>query len=65
MKRSAKTIGNQFNLALITAAPIAVSEDKQIELKRAIIELLTSAARRENATRRHGSGDEDEYEVNR
>ena len=63
MKPTAKMIAEQFNLPLISALPVAVSQDKQDELKRALIELLTSAACPEGETR-EGSGGEDESQSN-
>ena len=33
MKRSSKPIAQQFNLSLLIAAPIVISQDKQRELK--------------------------------
>ena len=43
MKRSSKPIAQQFNLPLLSAAPIMISQDKQKELKLALIELLSDA----------------------
>ena len=43
MKRSSKLIAQQFNLSLLSAAPILISQDKQKELKLALMELLTDA----------------------
>jgi len=63
MKQTAKIIGEQFNLPLISTLPVAISQDKQNELKRALIELLTSAACPEGETR-EGSGGEDESQTN-
>ena len=60
MKRTIKTVGGQFNLSLISAPPTAVPQDKINELKRALVELLTSAARSENANQVSSSGGEDE-----
>jgi hypothetical protein len=44
MKRTAKPITQQFNLSLVSAPVLAISQEKQNELKRALVELLTSAA---------------------
>ncbi len=44
MKRTAKAIAQQFNLSLVSTPATAVSQDKQEELKRALIELLSNAA---------------------
>ena len=63
MKQTAKMIREQFNLTLISALPMAVSQDKQDELKQALIELLTSVACPEGETR-EGSGGEDESQTN-
>ena len=41
MKRSSKLIAQQFNLSLLSATPIMISQDKQKELKLALMELLT------------------------
>jgi hypothetical protein len=54
MKRSSKPIAQQFNLSLLSAAPIMISQDKQKELKRAL---------RQNE--REDSGGEDESKANR
>jgi len=43
MKRSSKPIAQQFNLSLLSAAPITIPQDKQKKLKVALIELLTDA----------------------
>ena len=43
MKRTAKSIAQQFNLSLVSAPATQVSPDKQKELKLALIELLTNA----------------------
>jgi hypothetical protein len=64
MKRRAKTIGEQFNLSLMSRSGTAIPQDKQNELKRALVELLTSAALPEEETRDRRRGDEDESQIN-
>jgi hypothetical protein len=64
MKRSSKPIAQQFNLSLLSAAPIMISQDKQKELKLALMELLTDAfcpRQKEGEDR----GGEDESQTNR
>jgi len=64
MKRSSKPIAQQFNLSLLSAAPIMISQDKQKELKLALMELLTDAVcLSQNA--REDRGGEDEPQTNR
>jgi hypothetical protein len=59
MKQTAKIMGEQFNLPPISALPLAFSQDRQKELKRALIELLTSAASPEGESReKNGGADE-------
>ena len=65
MKQTAKMIAEQFNLPLISTLPVAVAQDKQNELKRALVELLTSAALPEDETRDNRRGDDDESQANR
>jgi anti-sigma regulatory factor (Ser/Thr protein kinase) len=43
-KRTAKSITQQFNLSLVSTPLMEVSQDKQKELRLALIELLTNAA---------------------
>jgi hypothetical protein len=64
MKRSSKPIAQQFNLSLLSAAPIAISQDKHKELKRALIELLTDAIC-PPPDEREDRGGEDESQTNR
>lgn len=64
MKRTAKTVGEQFNLSLMNRPATAVPQDKQNELKRALVELLTSAALPEGETKDNRRGDEDEPQIN-
>lgn len=65
MKRTAKTVGEQFNLSLMNRPATAIPQDKQNELKRALVELLTSAALPEGETRDNRTGgDEDESQIN-
>jgi hypothetical protein len=65
MKRRAKPISEQFNLSLISRPGTAIPQDKQNELKRALVELLTSAALPEDETRDNRRGDDDESQANR
>lgn len=44
MKRTAKSIAQQLNLSLVSAPATEISQDKQEELKLALIELLTTNA---------------------
>ena len=64
MKRKAKAIGEQLNLSLLSRSVTAISQEKQNELKRALVELLTSAALPEEETRDCRRGDEDESQTN-
>ena len=64
MKRSSMPIVQQFNLSLLSAAPIIISQDKQKALKLALIELLTAAVcPRQIETEDRGG--EDESQTNR
>jgi hypothetical protein len=64
MKRSSMPIVQQFNLSLLSAAPIIISQDKQKALKLALMELLTAAVcPRQNETEDRGG--EDESQTNR
>jgi anti-sigma regulatory factor (Ser/Thr protein kinase) len=62
MKRTAKPIAQQFNLLLVSTPATAVSQDKQEELKLALIELLNNAACTDNEAQDNGG--EDESEIN-
>jgi len=64
MKRSSKPITQQFNLSLLSAAPIMISQDKQQELKLALMELLTDAVCL-SQKEREDKGGEDESQTNR
>lgn len=64
MKRSGKPIAQQFNLSLLSAVPTTISQDKQKELKLALIELLTDAVC-PSQDEREGQGGEDESQTNR
>jgi hypothetical protein len=64
MKRSSKPIAQQFNLSLLSAAPITISQDKQKKLKVALIELLTDAVCPRQDERDDRGGD-DESQTNR
>jgi hypothetical protein len=64
MKPSSKPITRQFNLSLLSAAPIMISQDKQKELKLALIELLTDAVC-PSRDEREDRGGEDESQTNR
>jgi hypothetical protein len=64
MKRSPKPIAQQFNLSLLSAAPTTISQDKQRELKLALIELLTDAVW-PSQDEREDRGGEDESQTNR
>jgi hypothetical protein len=64
MKRSHKPNAQQFNLSLLSAAPIMISQDKQKELKLALIELLTDAVCPSPDEREYRGG-EDESQTNR
>jgi hypothetical protein len=68
MKRSSKLIAQQFNLSLLSATPIMISQDKQKELKLALMELLTEAVcPSQNEREKDGGkrGGEDESQTNR
>ena len=63
MKRSSKPIAQQFNLPLLSATPIRISQDKHKELQLALMELLTDAV----CPSQHGRedrGGEDESQTN-
>jgi hypothetical protein len=64
MKRSQKPNTQQFNLSLLSAAPLTISQDQQKELKRALIELLTDAVG-PSPDKRENRGGEDESQTNR
>lgn len=64
MKRSSKPITQQFNLSLLSAAPIMISQDQQKELKLALIELLTDAVC-PSQDERQDRGGEDESQTHR
>ena len=64
MKRSSKPIAQQFNLSLLSAAPIMISQGKQKELKLALMELLTDAVY-PSQKEREARGGEDESQTNR
>jgi hypothetical protein len=64
MKRSGKPIAQQFNLSLLSAVPATISQDKQKELKLALIELLTDAVC-PSQDEREDRGGEDESQTNR
>lgn len=64
MKRSHQPNAQQFNLSLLSAAPITISQDKQKELKRALIEMLTDAVG-PSPDERQNRGGEDESQTNR
>jgi len=63
MKRS-KPIAQQFNLSLLSAAPILISLHKQKELKLALMELLTQAVF-PSQKEREDRGGKDESQTNR
>jgi len=58
MKRSAKSLCPQMNLALLSVPATATGDEQQNELTIALMELLISAAKEENE--RAGNGGEDE-----
>ena len=60
MKRTAKPSTRQLNLGLLHETSIAVPGDKQLELARALVELLIEAARGLVEPEREGGGDESE-----
>jgi hypothetical protein len=64
MKQRAKAIGEQFNLSLINRSETAIPQNKQNELKRALVELLTSAVLPEEEVLDGRRGDEDESQTN-
>ena len=69
MKQSSKQpIAQQFNLSLLSADPMTISQDKQKALKLALIELLTDAVcpsqDREDREEKHRGG-EDESQTHR
>ena len=64
MKRSSKPIAQQFNLSLLSPAPIMISQDKQKELNLALMELLTAAVC-PSQNEREDRGCEDESQTNR
>lgn len=57
MKRTAKSIAQQFNLSLVSAPATNVSPDKQEELKLTLIELLTNATCPPGEMQGHPGGD--------
>jgi hypothetical protein len=59
MKRNSKPIAQQFNLSLLSAAPITISQAKQKKLKVALIELLTDAVCPRQDERDDRGGDDD------
>ena len=65
MKRTPKPITGQLNLSLMSTPVIAVPQEKQKELKVALIDLLTNAAYPESESPDHTTGDEDESQTNR
>lgn len=65
MKRTPKRINGQFNLSLMSKPGIAVPQEKQKELKVALIDLLTSAACIEGESPDGVTGGDDESEINR
>ncbi len=62
MKRTVHLIPQQFNLSLVSEPAITVPQDKQRELKLALVELLTKAACPNHETQDNGG--EDECEIN-
>ena len=64
MKRSSKPIAQQFHLSLLSAAPVMISQDKQTELKLALMEFLTDAIC-PSQNQREDRGGEDESQANR
>ena len=64
MKRSSKPTAQQFNLSLLSAAPLMMFQDKQKELKLALMELLTDAVS-PSQNEREDRGGEDESQTNR
>jgi hypothetical protein len=64
MKRSSKPMTQQFNLSLLSAAPIMISQDRQKELKLALMELLSDAVC-PSQQERESRGGKDESQTNR
>jgi hypothetical protein len=62
MKRTVHLFPQQFNLSLVSEPAITVPQDKQRELKLALVELLTKAACPNHEM--PDNGGEDEYEIN-
>jgi hypothetical protein len=65
MKQTTQPITQQFNLSLVSVPAIVICEDKQNELKCALVELLISAACPEGETEDRQRGGEDESQTNR
>ena len=66
MKRSAKSLCPQMNLALLSVPATATGDEQQNELTMALMELLIRAAEEENAYEENeqaGNGGEDESET--
>jgi hypothetical protein len=61
MKRT-HLIPQQFNLSLVSEPAITVPQDKQRELKVALVELLTKAACPNHEAQENGG--DDEHEIN-
>jgi len=61
-KRTAKSITQQFHLSLVSAPATAVSQDKQEELKLALIELLSNAACTDHEAQNKGGEHESEID---
>jgi hypothetical protein len=62
LKRIVHLIPQQFNLSLVSEPAITISQDKQRELKLALVELLTKAACPDHEAQDNGG--EDESEIN-
>jgi hypothetical protein len=62
MKRTVHLIPQQFNLSLVSEPAITLFQDKQRELKLALVELLTKAACPDDEAL--DKGGEDESEIN-
>jgi hypothetical protein len=62
MKQTAHLIPQQLNLLLVSEPAITVSQDKQRELKLALVELLTKVASPNHEAQDNGG--EDESEIN-
>jgi hypothetical protein len=60
MKRTVHLVPQQFNLSLVSEPAITVSQDKQRELKLALVELLTKAACPDHEAPDNGGEDESE-----